>query len=97
MSEVKAPQRASGPRVDATLGFAAAAAYLILLALAMTRVSYDVWGALVVAPALTAGSLVLLARARRRDVDPWIGKLLVVAFVTKMVGAVVRYAARTRS
>jgi len=92
VSEVKAPQRASGPRVDATLGFAAAAAYLILLALAMTRVSFDVWGALVVAPALTAGSLVLLARARRREVDPWIGKLLVIAFVTKMVGAVVRYA-----
>jgi hypothetical protein len=78
--------------VDATVGFAAAAAYLILLALAMTRVSYDVWGALVVAPALTAGSLILLTRARRREVDPWIGKLLVVAFVTKMLGAVVRYA-----
>lgn len=92
MSALPASQKASGPRVDATVGFAAAAAYLILLALAMTRVSYDVWGALVVAPALTAGSLILLSRARRREVDPWIGKLLVVAFVTKMLGAVVRYA-----
>jgi hypothetical protein len=92
MSALPASQKASGPRVDATVGFAAAAAYLILLALAMTRVSYDVWGALVVAPALTAGSLILLTRARRREVDPWIGKLLVVAFVTKMLGAVVRYA-----
>ena len=92
MSALPASQKAGGPRVDATVGFAAAAAYLILLALAMTRVSYDVWGALVVAPALTAGSLILLTRARRREVDPWIGKLLVVAFVTKMLGAVVRYA-----
>jgi hypothetical protein len=92
VSALPASQKASGPRVDATVGFAAAAAYLILLALAMTRVSYDVWGALVVAPALTAGSLILLTRARRREVDPWIGKLLVVAFVTKMLGAVVRYA-----
>ncbi|HEY7069623.1 MAG TPA: hypothetical protein VH479_05905 [Acidimicrobiales bacterium] len=92
MSAVQTPQKASGPRIDATVGFAAAAAYLILLALAMTRVSYDVWGALVVAPALTAGSLILLTRARRNEVDPWIGKLLVVAFVTKMLGAVVRYA-----
>jgi hypothetical protein len=92
MSAVRAPQKASGPRIDATVGFAAAAAYLILLALAMTRVSFDVWGALVVAPALTAISLVLLSKARRREVDPWIGKLFVVAFVAKMVGAVVRYA-----
>jgi hypothetical protein len=92
VSALPASQKAGGPRVDATVGFAAAAAYLILLALAMTRVSYDVWGALVVAPALTAGSLILLTRARRREVDPWIGKLLVVAFVTKMLGAVVRYA-----
>jgi hypothetical protein len=83
---------AAGPRVDATVGFLAAAAYLVALALAMDRVSFDVWGAMVVGPALVAAGAYLLSRARRRETDPWIGRLLVVAFVAKMLGTLVRYA-----
>ncbi len=58
----------------------------------MNRVSFDVWGALVVGPVLVAAGAYLLVRARRREADPWIGKLLVIAFVAKMLGTLVRYA-----
>ena len=88
----RTPPPAGGPRVDATVGFAAASAYLVGLALAMNRVSFDVWGALVVGPILVAAGAFLLVRARQREADPWIGKLLVVAFVAKMLGTLVRYA-----
>jgi hypothetical protein len=92
MNDARATRTATGPRIDATIGFLAASAYLVALALCMDRVSYDVWGAMVVGPALVVAGAYLLSRARRREADPWIGKLLVVAFVAKMLGTLVRYA-----
>jgi hypothetical protein len=80
------------PRFNAVVGFLVASAYLVLLALAMRRLSFDVWGAMVIAPVLAGISIPLLLRASRREADPWMGKLLVWAFVAKMAGTLVRYA-----
>jgi hypothetical protein len=86
------PRTATGPRVDATVGFVLVSLYLVGLALAMTRTSFDVWGAMVVGPALGVVSIPLLARARRTETDPWVGRLFIAAFVVKMLGTLVRYA-----
>jgi hypothetical protein len=74
----------------AWLWFGAAAMYVVLLSVSMSRVSYDVWGALVLGPILAAVSLPVLRRAIRRD-DPTLVTLFTAGFVAKLVGAVVRY------
>jgi hypothetical protein len=80
------------PRFNAAVGFLAVCGYLALLALAMRHLSFDIWGAMVVAPVLLGITIPLLLRATRREADPWMGKLLVWAFVAKMVGTLIRYA-----
>jgi hypothetical protein len=79
------------PRFNAAVGFLLATAYLALLAVAMRRLSFDIWGALVILPVLVGVSIPLLLRASHREADPWMGRLLVWAFVAKMVGTFVRY------
>jgi hypothetical protein len=74
----------------AWLWFGAAATYIVVLTMGMTRISYDIWGALVLGPILAALSLPVLRRAVRRD-DPTLVTLFTVAFVAKLGGAVLRY------
>ena len=89
----RAPQRSVAEhRADAVLGAAAVLGYVVVLSLAMQRLSYDIWGALVVAPLLLVATIPLLARAARREADPWVLRILVAALLAKMLGAVVRYA-----
>lgn len=86
-------QRPPGwPRANTVIGVVVVLAYVTALALAMSRVSYDVWGAMVVGPILLVVTLPLLLRTSRREADPWMIKLLVVAFLAKMIGALIRYA-----
>jgi hypothetical protein len=87
-----ADRSAAAHRFNTVVGALAVLAYVLALALAMDRLSYDIWGALVVAPVLVVVTLPLLARAGRRESDPWILRLLVIAFFAKLVGACVRYA-----
>jgi hypothetical protein len=84
--------RPHGPRFDATVAFLAASAYLAMLAWGMANLSFDIWGAMVVGPVLVAISAPLLAAAIRREADPRMAKIIVTAFVVKMLGALVRYA-----
>jgi hypothetical protein len=88
----RTPVRPHAPRLDATVAFLAASAYLVVVALGMAHLSFDIWGAMVVGPVLVAISIPLLAGAARREADPRMGRLLVAAFVVKMLGALVRYA-----
>ena len=74
----------------AWLWFGAAAVYIVVLTAGMSRVSYDVWGALVLGPILAALSLPVIRKAVRHD-DPTLVTLFTVAFVAKLAGAVARY------
>lgn len=67
------------------------AAYLGIVAWAMQNTSYDVWGGLVVAPVLVVATVPLAARLSRREADPGLARIVVVALVLKLVGSVLRY------
>lgn len=73
------------------LAFVAALVYLMALSFGMTRLSYDIWGALVIGPLLAGVTLPILRRLTARD-DPAMVSLIMAAFVAKMVGSCARYA-----
>lgn len=60
----------------AVTGLALVAAYLVLAGIAMAQSSYNLAGALLVAPGLATLSVPLLARARRNEDDPWVRQLI---------------------
>jgi hypothetical protein len=72
----------------------AGVAYLIVLGWAMQHLSYDVWGALVVAPVLVAVSWPLINRAFSGELAPlrpWIWVGLFVKFAGAIAGYYVRF------
>lgn len=79
------------PEAAIALGLAALAAYAALLGRAMGWRGYDVWGALVIAPALVAVTLPLLAAMARRARDPWITVLLVGGLVLGLAASMARW------
>jgi hypothetical protein len=70
--------------------FGSAAAYLVVLSVAMATASYDIWGALVVAPLLAVLVIPVIRRTVVKD-DPTMVRLVTLAFVTKLAGSAVRY------
>lgn len=73
---------------------AAGASYLAALGWAMQRLDYDVWGAMVVVPVLTALSWPLINRAfdgDLRTLRPWIWGGLLVKFAGAIAGYYVRF------
>ena len=72
-------------------GVAAVGCYVGLLSWLMEHSTYDVWGGLIVGPALIIISLPLLRKAIRVETDSWVAQLLVVAFALKLIGGAVRY------
>lgn len=72
--------------------FLAAAAYVVIMAVSAAFLSWDIWAALVIAPALFTVTVPLVRRGLRSDPDPRMAKLVMVAFVAKMFGACARYA-----
>lgn len=72
------------------LWFGAAALYILVLILSMTRISYDIWGGLLLGTVLSALTLPLLRRSVRND-DPTMVNLVTAAFLVKLLGAVARY------
>ena len=73
-------------------GLTAAAVYLVVLGWAMGNTSFDVWGALVVAPVLVAITLPMARHVARVDRDPTMFRIVMAAFLLKLFGALVRYA-----
>lgn len=89
-------RRASAPvetstRIVVAVLLPLVAGYAALFVYAMHHASYDVWGALLVAPALIAISLPFLMRFARSDPDHPILGILVAALVFKLAFAVPRY------
>ena len=72
--------------------FVAAIAYVFVMTASASSMTWDTWTPLVLAPVLFAIPIPLLKRGLRKDPDPRIGQLVVIAFVAKMLGAVARYA-----
>ncbi len=70
---------------------AAVGGYAAVLGWAMTHSSYDIWGGLLIGPALLAVSLPFLLRVARRELDVRVGQLLIAALVLKLLAAVARY------
>jgi hypothetical protein len=86
-----APKKAP-PSVLVTLfGFVVGTVYVVSLLYAFMAASMEVWGALLLVPVLVGLTLPLLTRAAAQQDDPRFKRLLVVALVLKMVGAVIRY------
>jgi hypothetical protein len=94
VTRTRRPARVGEPLPAAHVAGAAVVAvglYGAVFGWAMANTSYDVWGAMVVAPVLVAISLPVLRRAARREPDPRIGQLLVIALVLKLVASLSRY------
>ncbi|QNN52165.1 hypothetical protein [Nocardioides mesophilus] len=72
-------------------GVLAVGGYALLLAWAGGRDRYDLFGALVVIPALLLLTLHLVVRAGRAEQDPFIARLLLWALAAKVLATVARY------
>lgn len=89
MARVRMPAAADLTRYVLFFG---ALAYVVVLVFSAAVLSWDFWAALVFAPILFAITIPLLKRGLRKDPDPRIGQLVVIAFVAKMLGSLGRYA-----
>ena len=69
---------------------AAAIAYLVGLSWAMTNLSFDIWGALVVAPVLVIVGVLGVRRMFSGDLQP-LQRVMWLGLVAKLGGALVRY------
>ena len=81
----------ANPRLLVAFALPFIIAYVALFGYAMEHSSYDVWGAIWLAPVLFAISLPVLLRFARGEPDPRIGPILVLALVLKLIFAVPRY------
>ena len=77
------------PFIFSGLGTSVVAVYLLVLGIAMNDASYEIWGALVLAPTLLAVTIPII-RSLTRD-DPRLRRLLTTALVLKLLGAYTLY------
>ncbi|MGH9025805.1 MAG: hypothetical protein ACRDWD_06795 [Acidimicrobiia bacterium] len=87
---VRGLARHERPPLLILVGLLGALAYLLWLCWAMAYASYDVWGALIVAPVLFAISIPLVLRLTRDD-ESWVTNLILIALVCKLLAALIRY------
>jgi hypothetical protein len=66
--------------------------YIALLAWAWQNTSYDIWGAIVIAPLLVAITVPIVRRVAAAEGDPTMARLLIGALVLKLAMSLVRYA-----
>lgn len=80
------PELAAAPALVAVVG------YLVALSWAMQRVSFDIWGGMVVLPVLLAITWPAITRSARRQGDTKLVRILQAALVAKLVvGTIGRY------
>lgn len=77
--------------VGLALAAAAGAGFALVWGWAMDRQSYNLWGALLVAPFFIAVNALLIWRVAAREPSPWFGRIIGLAFLAKMLGTMVRY------
>jgi hypothetical protein len=73
------------------VGLGAVFAYLAVLVRLMATEPYDTWGGLVIAPVLVAASVPLLIRFSKRNGEPEMTGIFILALVLKLAGSMVRY------
>lgn len=83
--------RSLGFGVGGVAGLALVFAYVAAYGWAIENASYNTWGGLIVVPIVVALNAVVIALIVRRGKDPWLAKVLMTAFVLKIVGALGRY------
>jgi hypothetical protein len=94
VSDTKTRQRVPGtvgPRLGAAILLPLVAVYVAAFAYAMGRYSYDIWGALWLAPVLIVISAPILLRFAKNEPQPWIGQFLIFALMLKLAAALPRY------
>lgn len=84
-------RRSFSPRLMTVLLLPCVAGYAALFAYVMQHTTYDVWGAVWLAPVLIAISIPALLRFARNEPDPRIFRILVAALVLKLLAALPRY------
>lgn len=78
-------------RAVMVLGLTLIAAYVSGALILIDRTSFDVWGAVLLAPVLFSLTVPALRRQAAREADPALFRLLLFALVVKLAGAAVRY------
>ena len=77
--------------VGLALATVAGAGFALVWAWAIDLQSYNLWGALLVAPFFIAVNALLLWRVAAREPSAWFARLIGFAFLAKMLGTLVRY------
>lgn len=77
--------------VGLTVAAFVGAGFAFVWAWAIGLQSYNVWGALLVAPLFIAVNALLIWRVAAREPSPWFARLIGFAFLAKMAGTMVRY------
>jgi hypothetical protein len=80
-----------GPSSAVVISTSSAVLYLVALAWAMGRLSFNVWGALVVAPVLLALTVPIALKIGRTEGEQAVTRIILAAGALKLAGAVVRY------
>ncbi|HEX5511715.1 MAG TPA: hypothetical protein VFX41_08365 [Actinomycetales bacterium] len=75
----------------ALLGIALVGGYVTALLALSNRVGYDVWAGLVIGPVLLVTGILVLRRSAQKLDDRWLFQVAVIALVTKLAAAMVRY------
>ena len=73
------------------VGLVAIAAYVSIMLILIDTTSFDVWGAVLLVPILIGLSVPVLRRQAIRESDPGTFRLLFLALIVKLAGAVARY------
>ena len=77
--------------VGAAIGLVAIVGFVGWLSWLMQNSTYDIWGALLIAPVLVVVSLPILARVCRNTGQQWLFGVAVTAMVVKLVASYARY------
>ena len=83
-------QRVDPDRAARFASLAVPTLYVLATGWAMTALSYDIWGAFIVAPVLVIGTVPFVRRIFR-DQDPATMTIALIGFVVHVGGSVVRY------
>ena len=81
----------SAPTVALIVGLGSIAAYVSITLILIDTTSFDVWGAVLLVPILIGLSVPVLRRQAIRESDPATFRLLFLALIVKLAGAVARY------
>jgi len=94
MTDTDAQPRSSAdthPKVLTAIMVPLIVGYVAMFTYAMRYTSYDIWGAIFLAPVLIAISVPILTRYARTEANRYIGPILIFALLLKLAAAIPRY------